>query len=353
MRIKDIALKANVSSGTVDRVIHDRKGVSEKTKKIIMEIIKKNNFKINYVASALNKKKEYIIATLIPNHDIDNMFWQSPFLGVEKASSEIKIFGFNVVNYKYSQTNVETYLNSFKKLLDKKPNGVIIVPSFKNATKNILKKLEKSKIPYFFLNINLKGFNNLSFIGQDSFKSGYLAGKLLHICLGDNPKFLTVKIASHLKNNDAIQNRIKGFEQYFIDKQVKSTSINIVFESIKFKIIISKKINAILKSNPEIKGIFVPSSRVGIVSSVLKKTSQQNLKVIGYDTTPDNLKCLNDDKITFLISQKSFNQGYNSIIYMSDFLFKKIIPEQKNFSPIEIVTKENITMNKWKNNLKK
>ena len=151
--------------------------------------------------------------------------------------------------------------------------------------------MEKSKIPYFFLNINLKGFNNLSFVGQDSFKSGYLAAKLLHTCLGENPQILTIRIASHLKN-DAILDRIKGFEQYFVDKQVKSTSINIVFESIKFKIIISKKINAILKSNPEIKGIFVPSSRVGIVSSVLKKTSQQNLKVIGYDTTPKNIEML-------------------------------------------------------------
>ena len=341
MTIKDIALKANVSIGTVDRVIHGRGGVSKKTKEIIEKIIKENNFKINFVASALTKKKKYGIATLIPDYDDENMFWRSPFLGIEKASSEIEIFGFNVVNYKYSQTDVSTYLDSFKKLLDTKPDGVVIVPAFKNSTKNILKKLDDLKIPYFFLNINLKGFNNLSFIGQDSFKSGYLAGKLLHTCLGDNPQFLTVKIASHLKN-DAILNRVKGFEEYFLDKQLKTTSINVVFESIKLKKRIAKKINNILNSNPKIKGVFVPSSRVGIISNLLTKKNEQNFKVIGFDTTPNNLKCLNNDKITFLISQKSFNQGYNSIIYMSDFLFKKILPEQKIFSPIEIVTKENL-----------
>ena len=341
MTIKDIALKANVSIGTVDRVIHGRGGVSKKTKEIIEKIIKENNFKINFVASALTKKKKYGIATLIPDYDDENMFWRSPFLGIEKASSEIEIFGFNVVNYKYSQTDVSTYLDSFKKLLDTKPDGVVIVPAFKNSTKNILKKLDDLKIPYFFLNINLKGFNNLSFIGQDSFKSGYLAGKLLHTCLGDNPQFLTVKIASHLKN-DAILNRVKGFEEYFLDKQLKTTSINVVFESIKLKKRIAKKINNILNSNPKIKGVFVPSSRVGIISNLLTQRNKQNFKVIGFDTTPNNLKCLNNGKITFLISQKSFNQGYNSIIYMSDFLFKKILPEQKIFSPIEIVTKENL-----------
>ena len=118
-----------------------------------MEIIKKNNFKINYVASEIIKKKEYIIATLIPNHDIDNMFWQSPFLGVEKASSEIKIFGFNVVNYKYSQTNVETYLNSFKKLLDKKPNEI---SDSLFIHKKYSKKIGEIKNSIFFFKYQLK-----------------------------------------------------------------------------------------------------------------------------------------------------------------------------------------------------
>ena len=64
MTINEIAILAKVSTGTVDRVINDRGGVSKKTKKIINDIIKKNNFKINSVASALAKKKEYKIATL-------------------------------------------------------------------------------------------------------------------------------------------------------------------------------------------------------------------------------------------------------------------------------------------------
>ena len=57
MTIKDIAIKAKVSTGTVDRVIHKRGGVSKRTRTNIKNIIKKNNFKINSVASALAKKK--------------------------------------------------------------------------------------------------------------------------------------------------------------------------------------------------------------------------------------------------------------------------------------------------------
>ena len=57
MTIKDLAQKAKVSPGTVDRVIHNRGGVSKKTEKIINDLITKHNFKRNIAASVLAKKK--------------------------------------------------------------------------------------------------------------------------------------------------------------------------------------------------------------------------------------------------------------------------------------------------------
>jgi LacI family transcriptional regulator len=351
MTISDIAILAKVSTGTVDRVIHNRGGVSKKTKKTINDIIKKNNFKINSVASALAKTKEYKIATLMPTFDSDDMFWESPFLGVEKASSEIKVFGFRTINYSYSQTDFKTYLDSFNKLIEDKPNGIILVPAFNDKTKEIFKKLDKSKIPYFFININLRGHQNLSFIGQHSFKSGYLAAKLLHTCLGKNPQLLTIRMASHLKN-ETIVDRIKGFDEYFLRNQEESTSLNIIFKSIDDKELIRRKLNNTLKSNPKIKGVFVPSGRVGLISNSIEKNNLTDLKVIGYDTTLYNIRCLKKDKITFLISQKSFNQGYDSVIYMSEFLLKNITPKKKLYSPIEIVSKENIEFVNYKNEYK-
>lgn len=351
MTISDIAILAKVSTGTVDRVIHNRGGVSKKTQKIINDIIKKNNFKINSVASALAKTKEYKIATLMPTFDNDDMFWESPFLGVEKASSEIKVFGFRTINYSYSQTDFKTYLDSFNKLIEDKPNGIILVPAFNDKTKEIFKKLDESKIPYFFININLRGHQNLSFIGQHSFKSGYLAAKLLHTCLGKNPQLLTIRMASHLKN-ETIVDRIKGFDEYFLRNQEESTSLNIIFKSIDDKELIRRKLNNTLKSNPKIKGVFVPSGRVGLISNSIEKNNLTDLKVIGYDTTLYNVRCLKKDKITFLISQKSFNQGYDSVIYMSEFLLKNITPKKKLYSPIEIVSKENIEFVNYKNEYK-
>ena len=54
MTIKDIAIISDVALDPYT-VIHKRGGVSEEKKKIINDIIKENNFKINSVASALAK----------------------------------------------------------------------------------------------------------------------------------------------------------------------------------------------------------------------------------------------------------------------------------------------------------
>lgn len=60
IRIKDIAIKAGVSVGTVDRVIHGRSGVSESSKKKVEEILKQMNYQPNMYASALASNKNII-----------------------------------------------------------------------------------------------------------------------------------------------------------------------------------------------------------------------------------------------------------------------------------------------------
>ena len=77
--IKDIAREANVSSGTVDRVLHNRGGVSLKTSERIKKFLKNKNFKINQIASSIAMKKHLSLATLIPLINmIKHLFWKSP-----------------------------------------------------------------------------------------------------------------------------------------------------------------------------------------------------------------------------------------------------------------------------------
>ena len=86
IRIKDIAIKAGVSVGTVDRVIHGRSGVSESSKKKVEEILKQMNYQPNMYASALASNKKYNLACILPTHTNED-YWIDVEAGMNHAIS--------------------------------------------------------------------------------------------------------------------------------------------------------------------------------------------------------------------------------------------------------------------------
>lgn len=343
--IKDIAREANVSEGTVDRVLHNRGGVSKKTEGKIKRILDKHNFSVNPVASALAMKNKYHIATLIPEHSDEDLFWKSPLLGIQKASEEFKTFGIQTTNFAFNQYNHISYLNTFNTLIKTQPSAVIIAPIFLKETKLIVKRLNELNIPYIFLNIDIKGFNNTAFIGQDSHTAGYIAGKLMHLSLPKQSTFLIVQSEHNITENNAISKRIEGFNDYFVKNNIKEETLTLKVENLNNSDESTQKINSFLKSHDTIKGIFVPSSRISIIVNNINKNYLKKLRMIGFDSTPQNVECLKNDSVSFLISQKPFDQGYESIRLTTNFLIKKNIPSNNVYLPIDILTKENVSYN--------
>ena len=348
--IKEIAKIANVSVGTVDRVIHNRDGVSNKTRERVQKLLKEKNFKINNIARSLAMKKKYNLSVLIPSFDSDNLFWKSPLLGISKGAEEVLSFGVEVNKFTFNQLDNKSYLESFKKLIEGKPEAVILTPLFLNETKIIVNILDENQIPYIFLNIEMNGFNNLSFIGQNSYKGGYLSGKLMHLCTEQQANYLITDIESKLYNNNVIEGRVNGFNSYFNVNKIpfKATSLN--FEDLNNLDYVKQQLKNVFEKHPNISGILVPSSRISTISSCIDSEKLKSLSLIGFDTTEQNVEYLKNDKITFLISQKSFNQGLKSVKIMADYLIQNTIPQEKIYSPLEIITKENLEFSqqdKW------
>lgn len=348
--IKEIAEIANVSVGTVDRVIHNRDGVSKKTRDRVQKILTTQNFKINNIARSLAMKKKYNISVLIPEFDADNLFWESPLLGISKGAEEVLSFGVEVQKFTFNELDKESYLLSFQKLIDGAPEAVILTPLFLNETKIMVALLDKKEIPYIFLNIEMPDFNNISFIGQNSYKGGYLSGKLMHLSAKNKANYLITYIESKRHNNKAIEDRIQGFYSYFNKNNISFKSISLNFKDLNNLERVKQQLKEVFETHKNISGVLVPSSRISTVSGCIDSEKLKELSLIGFDTTQQNVTSLKNDKITFLISQKSFNQGLKSIKIMTDYLIQNKIPQQKVYSPLEIITKENLEFSqqeKW------
>ena len=84
IRIKDIAERAGVSVGTVDRVLHNRPNVSKPAREKVEEALKEMNYQPNVYASALAYNKSYVFNMLLPQHESE-AYWEEIEQGVKKA----------------------------------------------------------------------------------------------------------------------------------------------------------------------------------------------------------------------------------------------------------------------------
>lgn len=117
--VKEIAKRGNVSIATVDRVIHNRPGVSAKTKAKIEAIIKELNYQPNVLASRLSSGKVFHFAVLIPKSSVYSDFWEAPLKGIMKADSEIKQYGITIENFLFDLTKKDSFIQATEEIKEK------------------------------------------------------------------------------------------------------------------------------------------------------------------------------------------------------------------------------------------
>src|SRR5680860_790803 len=176
--VKEIAKRANVSIATVDRVIHNRSGVSPKTKSKIEAIIKEFNYQPNILASRLASGKIFDIAVLIPRGSEETDFWDAPLRGIQRAESEIKQYGIRIETFLFDLNDRESFTQQGKLIHEKKFDGVLLSPSFIEESIGFARICRNRGIPFVFIDTNIKEKSSLSYIGPHLFQSGYLGAKL-------------------------------------------------------------------------------------------------------------------------------------------------------------------------------
>ena len=337
--VKEIARRANVSIATVDRVIHNRTGVSEKTKNKINNIIKELDYQPNILASRLASRKIITVAILIPRVSDETDFWEAPLRGIQRADAEIKKYGVSITTFLFDLNDKNSFKTQAEKILTGHFNGILLAPSFIEESKQFVKVCNKQKIPYAFIDSNVPGQDNLCYIGPHLFQSGYVGAKLLTYRLKDSHKVLVVNISKEVDNYNYLQIE-EGFRSYFKDHKQPNEIIRIDINETD-NLSVTRDLTRLLIQHPDIEAIFVTNSRVFAVASFLKKSGRTDISLIGYDFLKENIRFLNEGLIDFLICHKPEEQGYRGLMALYQTLVMGSSVEKVYLMPIDIITKEN------------
>lgn len=329
-----------MSIGTVDRVLHNRGEVAESTKNKIRKIIDELNYQPNIFASTLATKKSAVFATILPKPLLIDGYWNKPLIGVDRRISELQQYGIQIQTFTFNQTNPESFIIETEKILELKPDGVVLAPFFKKESTKFIEKLKEFEIPFVFIDSEIKDAGQLGYIGQNSFQSGLVSGKLLDLILPEG-NILIIHFAKEMDNQNHLVQREKGFYNWYVNNKVKKHKLFTTevadTEDDKWMFGIIKKIE-----EKNIKGIFVTNSKVFNVGRLIKKFELKGIQVIGHDLLKENVEFLKKDIVQFLICQRPEEQGYNAVNKLFKYVVQRGIIATENYTSIDIITKENI-----------
>ncbi|MDP4289666.1 MAG: LacI family DNA-binding transcriptional regulator [Bacteroidota bacterium] len=340
IRIVDIAKKAGVSIGTVDRVLHHRGDVSEVTKEKILKIVEEVDYHPNIFAKTLASKRDFVIASLTPWFKDRYAYWAKPQQGIIEAIEQIKQFGVTLKQFYFKMEDTESFTSEAEKILELSPDGVVLAPWAKREALKFIQSLDERKIPYVFIDSTLKETNPISFVVQNSYKSGYLAAKLLDYGINERSLILLVHITKELDNVNHLLQREKGFLEYFESRKEKMHTI------VKIKVTgeeneLKEKIKEKGIGLSSVDAVFITNSKVHHAVNCFKELTKSP-KIVGYDLIPRNIELLKKGKVDFLICQKPEKQGFIATNLLFDHIVRKQKVKLENYTPIDIVTKENI-----------
>ncbi len=341
-RIKDIAKLAGVSIGTVDRVIHERGEVAEKTRLKVQSILKETKYSPNIMAQVLKSRKKFHLVSLLPEPTEINSYWQKHPVGMVRALEELDPFPLTITEINFDMQSEEDFQKKTATVLNLKPDGVLFAPIFKSESITFCKKLFKNKIPFVFIDGYIENTDFLAYIGEDIFQSGRVAGQLIDMVTPIKNDILVVNIARNIQNVHHLNNRALGFLSYFEKSgSNKGKKINISIPDPSNKTVYAE-MDRVIMQNPDIASIFITGSKSYLIAKYLEKRNISSINLIGYDLLDENVKFLKSGATKFLLGQRPEEQTYKGIKKLFEFLSLHKAPDKIEYLPVDIVTSENV-----------
>lgn len=339
--IAKIAELANVSRGTVDRVINNRPNVNEDVRKRVQQIADALGYKPNLVAKALaNQKNPYVIGVILP--PAKNPFYEEVLNGIETAGREMEDLGIKITYKEMKEYDVSEQLDCINEIVNQNVCAIALVAMDHERIASRINEVNK-KIPVVTLVTDVHGCDKLCFIGHDLVKGGRVAGEILGKLLNGNGH---VAILTTSKELSAHKERILGFKQkiaeVYPDIVVECEIENFDQDEITFrcisKLLDETRINAIYSTTGLGMG--------GLGKALKANDPNKKIKVVTFDFTPSTIDLMKLGFVDFSIGQQPYKEGYIPIKVLSDYLLQGIRPDTKEIkTDIVIKTAENCSEN--------
>lgn len=339
--LQQIAEAAGVSRGTVDRALNNRGRINPEVAEKIRKLAGEMGYQPNRAGRALAISKKAISIGVIVQAAA-TPFMEEVFEGIEVAKGEVGQLGVDVALRKIDDLNAKKAVEIMQEFKTAGCNGIALVPTEDEELKHTIDAFVDEDIPVVTFNVDIEDSKRLCFVGQDTYQSGRAAAGLMAEILPEDGKVL---IISGYPSSQGHRNRTKGFAQELslLRKDIKLLDVQYAFDNEHMAEMITQ---GMLKEYQNLSGIYLAAAGASGVCKALEEAGvSDKVKVISNDLTSQNVQYLEGEKISFLIGQDGYRQGYEPIMILLDKLLDGKDPE-KEFAYTEIVIKNRYNIQK-------
>lgn len=339
--IKDIAERAGVHRATVDKVIHDRPGVSDDVRNRIKEIIEEMGYTPNPAGRLLQKQgRTYRIAAILLEVDALPYLQKGLEEGVKNQTGfEISL---EVQVCKFSEPDKQVLL--INQAVESGVDAIIISPINTSGVREAITRAQEKNILVVMTNAFLKNTVHCRCVSIDSARASRIAARLMGEFLRGKGQVAVISSAIAEENNNAdVSIRETGFIEY-MNQIYPEIEIVERIESFEDTITTKMKTLELLAKYQNLRGIYITCGGVAQVGQVLKDCNRyENIKVVSFEDYPEILELLKEGVVDCTLSGDIARQGSLPVELVMDYLVFGKLPEKHHiFTETRVLLKESI-----------
>ena len=338
--LQEIAERAGVSRGTVDRALNNRGRIRPEVAERIRQIAEEMGYRPNRAGKALAMARRSICIGVVLQ-EVETMFMRGILEGIEAAREELGHLGASVVLKEIKGLNTKAVIDAMEELRSQNVHAIAMNPSMNRRTKETIDRFaDEYGIPIVTFNTDLEDCSRLCYIGQNTYECGRAAAGLMGEIIGGHGE---VGVITGYEANPSLNKRVEGFRDEIAARfpDIKLVGVQYAYNSDAIAEDITREL---VERQPEISGLFLTVNvEQGVCAALEKEGIIGKVKIISNDLNENNRKLLCDGNIAFVLEQNARVQGYEPIMVLFHLVFDGEKPQcEFQYTDLTIRTRYNL-----------
>lgn len=339
--MKEIAARAGLSRGTVDRVLNGRGHASQKTVDKVMQAAKELNYSPSRVARSLAVRKQNLLFAFLLPDPAALPFFSLVEQGAARMAARLRESGVEVRMCHTSGWDEEEYLHLLEEALAWNSSGIAIAGPDTPGIAKRLAEIGSSGVPVITVNTEIQGSGRLAYVGSNAYRAGRTAAGLsdlftrgeihLGVVYGSASNSCHMERIAGMRDGLRASNR-RWHEHFSVCNNED------IFDSYDL-------IKDNLRRFPEVNVLYIATGNgvYGCCRAIEKLGLEKSLRVICHDESALFREQFAKGLLTATICQDPRQQGGLPLQVLFDYLALGDAPAREFFyTDISIYTRENI-----------